>query len=146
MNNINYPSWEIGQKLPKDNPYQEENGATMFFSYFKVKSTGDIIVDSDEVHRYLYCDKLQDAWSYTEILKWLREEHNLNIYLRGLYVVDICDIKEETDYYIADVNNKPVLVEDNSTLDCYFFNTYEETLDNAILHCLQLIKDKDGNN
>ena len=141
MDNINYPTWESGicQLLPEVNPYDDS-----WYIGGKADREPEIWTDG-EIGEFFFSPKfkrLKIAWSYQEILKWLREEHKIHIVIKSLYAVDICNIKTETDYYIADVDNKPVLVEDDGTLDCYFFTTYEEAIEEGIKLCLNDIKTK----
>ena len=135
MNNINYPSWEIGKLLPKDNPYNKsvtwtliEKGNNEFPERIEAWSY-------DTRFNMCYEEIIQDAWSYQEILKWLREEHKLypevgaiNVPVFDKWCYDIYNISKRTTKFLWDRKYKA-------------FETYEEALDNAILHCLTIIKD-----
>lgn len=133
MSNINYPSWESGipNKMPDYNPY------TKYFNWVKYKDDSPFVTNTFSVSLV----ELKIAWTYTEILKWLREEHKL------LICVDVFLLSPENkiiyDYSIFNFNKY-----DGQVLGDYEVNfgkdeglsTYEQALDEAILYCLNLIK------
>ncbi len=133
MSNINYPSWESGipEKLPYINPYSSDN---MYIELATIVQ----IWDWESITKHSVPDqlRLKYAWSYTEILKWLREEHKIFI------LIDIVDnfyydkwtykIKPSSDF------KKLPIIKPNT------FYTYEQAQDQAILYCLKLIKNENN--
>lgn len=130
MSNINYPSWESGipELMPIINPYNTTRIKNKAVFNVWVKFNFE---NKEKINFLHFCGEndlyyLRDAWSYTEILKWLREEHRLFI------KININKTGTRYEYIIK-------YFQDDGFEDLYpieDFSTYEEALDGAILFCL----------
>ncbi len=143
MSNINYPSWESGipERLPYINPYSSDN---MYIELATIIQ----IWDWESITRHSVPDqlRLKYAWSYTEILKWLREEYKFQV------IIETAGNKEDFPKYTfrvyTDLSNEwdIILKWTNESYEDfikkYCYDTYEQALDEAILYCLNLIEDE----
>lgn len=125
MKNLNYPTWESGipQLLPEINPYRSiENHC----KYYPQKNWKDEIIGYT-VHNYSSSTHIReyhqakDAWSYMEILQWLRDK----------------------EYKFVEVPARDGLYQvwyKNELIWDFYKDTYYEALDEAIIYTLNLLK------
>ena len=133
MNNINYPSWQSGISSNILNHNIDYDAY-----YIQIDDNIDIWNECEMSELYRGNGKVLDvAFTYTEILKWLREKHKLVIEVTAINIptfdkwcFDVYNMNTRTFKYLWN-KKEPV------------FNTYEEALDSAILHCLTILKEKD---
>jgi hypothetical protein len=149
MNNINYPTWESGipELLPEITPYNEDYKWVLFLESekFQLNNIDYLLLEYNSIQYEI----IRNAWSYMEILKWLREK---DIHITIQYITEsryqynptIDDNRTAIKYVFTDDKFHRVkwttcfeYERFTSFEDCI---TYHEALDEAILHCLKLIK------
>ena len=131
----NYANWELTQLLPEINPYQQDNGETMYFSWIDFE--GKLAVDSHSSIRFYANGKiLRDAWNFEDIRLYLLSQE-IEFFMDTYYGYD-----KKQYYFVAEIGKYGTDIYEyyDSEVHDWLFDDYEQAREEAIKYCLTKIK------
>lgn len=127
----NHANWELTQLLPEINPYQQDNGETMYFSWIDFE--GKLAIDSHSSIRFYTNGKiLRDAWSWESIRLYLESK-------KISFVVWEYNNKTKYGFITWSKNNLLFPQYSSCNNDDITFDSYEQAREEAIKWCLTKI-------